>query len=153
MKINVPGSGLYDLRTLVLDLNGTIALNGKLVPGVKQRIQKIKSLGLDVYIFTGDTRGTGLKTAKILGVNLVKAGTASEKLSALKKIKPINCVTIGNGAIDDKFLKYSRLGIAVLQSEGVHVNALMAADILMPSINDALDILINKTTFISTLRK
>ena len=153
MKITVPGSGIYNLETLVLDLNGTIALNGKLVVGVKQRIQKIKGLGLKVFLFTGDTRGTGAKTAEVLGIKLVKASNAKDKLKELKKINSSTCVAIGNGAIDDYFLKAAKLGIAVMQSEGLHIKAALAADILMPSINDALDLIINQTTFISTLRK
>ncbi len=153
MKINVPGSGLYDLETLVLDLNGTLAIRGKLIKGIKERIQKIKKLGLKVVLFSGDTRGNADKISKDFDIDLVTTKTSAEKLKALKKINPKHCVAIGNGLIDAKYLKAARLGIAVVQAEGGHIQEILAADILMPSINDALDLLLNEKTFISTLRQ
>ena len=153
MKINVPGSGIYDLETLILDLNGTLAIRGKLIKGVKDRIQKIKKLGLKVVLFSGDTRGNADKISKDFNIELVTTKTSAEKLKALKKLNPNRCVAIGNGLIDAKYLKAARLGIAVVQAEGAHTQAILAADIRMLSVNDALDLLLNEKTFISTLRQ
>ncbi len=153
MKIKVPGAGLYNIETVVLDLNGTISVNGKVVVGVKERINQINSLGIKTILFSGDTQGTADKIAKDLGVVFIKTNSASEKLKEIKKLNPNKCVAIGNGLIDASFLKAAKLGIAVMQAEGVHTKAILAADIVMNNINDALDLILNEKVFISTLRK
>jgi soluble P-type ATPase len=44
------------------------------------------------------------------------------------------------------------LGIAVIQTEGAAVEALLAADIVLPSILPALDLLTHPLRLIATLR-
>ncbi|OGH89746.1 MAG: hypothetical protein A2537_02765 [Candidatus Magasanikbacteria bacterium RIFOXYD2_FULL_36_9] len=153
MKIQVPGAGIYNIETVVLDLNGTVSVNGKIVVGVKQRIKQINALGIKTILFSGDTQGTAVAIAKNLGVVFVKTNTAQDKLREIKKLKPTTCIAIGNGLIDASFLKAAKLGIAIMQAEGVNTKAILAADILMNSINDALDLILNEKVFISTLRK
>jgi len=42
MKIDIPGNGPLVIETIILDLNGTLCVGGKLVPGVKERIQELR---------------------------------------------------------------------------------------------------------------
>jgi len=70
MKYKVPELGEIEINTIVLDLNGTLSVNGKIPNGVKERIQQIKSLGIKVILFTGDQRGTASELYKNTGLTL-----------------------------------------------------------------------------------
>lgn len=153
MKVHIPGQGELILETIVLDLNGTIAVHGTLVDGVAERLTKLKDRGLKIILFSGDTRGNAQKLADDLGIEFIRAGTAGEKASEIDKVKPETCVAIGNGLIDLQKIQKTKLGIVTLQAEGVHTKTLMAADIVVPSINDALDLLLDESNLIATLRK
>lgn len=153
MEISVPGVGTYTLTTIVLDLNGTLSVRGKLVPGVAVRLKKLQSRGFRIVLFSGDTRGTAATYAERLGIELVVTASATDKARELKKYGAKTTVAIGNGQIDVPLLRSARLSIVTLQAEGVHTQALLAADIVVTSIVDAFDILLDTPTLISTLRR
>ena len=50
-------------------------------------------------------------------------------------------------------MKMVKLRVVTLQAEGVHVQTLLNSDIVVPNINDALDLLIDSQRLIATLRK
>jgi soluble P-type ATPase len=52
----IPGWYNLELRHLVLDLNGTIAVDGQVLPDVAERLTEI-SAELTVHLVTADTRG------------------------------------------------------------------------------------------------
>jgi soluble P-type ATPase len=60
---------------------------------------------------------------------------------------------VGNGANDVDMLAEAALGIAVLGSEGLAVPALIAADVLAASIDEALELLLNPKRLVATLRR
>ncbi|OGC99613.1 hypothetical protein A2701_00245 [Candidatus Amesbacteria bacterium RIFCSPHIGHO2_01_FULL_47_34] len=147
MKVEIPGKGELEIKTVVLDLNGTIVVRGQLVEGVKERVDTIKQKGLRVVLFSGDTRGNAEKLAGELDIEFIRAGTAEEKGAEISKLDSETCAAIGNGLID-----VAKLAIVTLQAEGIHTKALLAADVVVPSINDALDLLIDENSLIATLR-
>jgi len=51
IKYKIPGRGEIEIENVVLDYNGTIAVNGKIIEGVKELIQKLKEY-VNVYILT-----------------------------------------------------------------------------------------------------
>jgi soluble P-type ATPase len=61
-------------------------------------------------------------------------------------------VAIGNGANDAAMLQQAVLGIAVLGGEGLATACLTAADIVVPSIESALDLLLYPRRLVATLR-
>ena len=63
IKANIPGRGDYVIEKLLLDYNGTIALDGTLLPGVGERITRLAE-SLEVILVTADTHGTAAKTAR-----------------------------------------------------------------------------------------
>jgi P-type E1-E2 ATPase len=153
MIINVPGQGKLELKTIVLDLNGTIAVGGKLVKGVSKRLKTLNQKGFNIIFFSGDTRGNAKNLADKLGIQFIKASTAKDKDKEISKLDPQSCVAIGNGLIDLLKIRKAKLGIVTLQAEGVHTKTLLEADVVVPSINDALDLLIDEKNLIATLRK
>ncbi len=56
VAIEIPGRKSLSLCDLVLDYNGTLAFDGKIVPGVAQRLVSLAGL-LDVHVLTADTFG------------------------------------------------------------------------------------------------
>ncbi|MCA9958568.1 MAG: HAD hydrolase family protein, partial [Anaerolineales bacterium] len=62
------------------------------------------------------------------------------------------CVAVGNGRNDALMLQAAALGIAVLQAEGTAVVTLTAADVVTPTILDALALLTEPRRLIATLR-
>jgi len=153
MEFNIPGTGSIEIGTIILDLNGTVTVNGRIVRGLKRRLKRLKKKGIRVIILSGDTRGNASRVADRLGIELIKAATQDEKEKAVLKLDPSTCASIGNGLIDAKTIECVQLGIVTMQSEGVHVQTLQAADIVVPSVIDALDLFIHEKRLVATLRK
>ena len=62
-------------------------------------------------------------------------------------------VAIGQGANDAEMLKAAGLGICVLSKEGAAVETLLSADLVVPGIFDALDLLDKPLRIVASLRK
>ena len=60
MRIEIPGYKSMDLKYLVLDYNGTIAKDGIISEGVKERLKKLSGI-YEIYVLTADTHGTARK--------------------------------------------------------------------------------------------
>ena len=135
-----------------MDLNGTLTVKGKFAEGVEERLERLKKKGLKIFLFSGDTRGNGQEIADKLKIDMIKASTGEEKRAAVLDLKPLTCVAIGNGLIDALLFQTVKLSIATLQAEGVHIKSLIEADIVVPSLLDALDLLLDESSLIATLR-
>ncbi|WP_321393797.1 hypothetical protein [uncultured Desulfuromusa sp.] len=57
LQISVPGSGDLKFKDLVLDFNGTLACDGELIPGVRERLLLLAE-SLKIHIITADTFGS-----------------------------------------------------------------------------------------------
>jgi len=75
----IPGQAKLDLSALVLDLNGTVALDGEIIPGVAARVQALQAQGITCYLLTADTRGLGAATAETLGLLLHRVAAGQEQ--------------------------------------------------------------------------
>ncbi len=155
IKISIPGRQItLILENLLLDLNGTLAVDGILLAGVKERIEVLKDK-LKVYILTADTFGAGKDIAKELEVELLKVSSengAQDKLDILNTLQAENSIAVGNGYNDRLMLANAGLSILVIEAEGCSIEAMQAADIAVKSIIDALDLLIDPIRIIATLR-
>ena len=70
-------------------------------------------------------------------------------------VRQLGCgstVCVGNGRNDRLMLAEAALGIEVLQREGCNIEALMKADLVIPSVTDALDLLLHPQRLVATLR-
>lgn len=153
MIYKIPGVGELELKTLILDLNGTLTVKGKIPEGVKERLVRLKELGYRILFFTGNTRNNADEIAYELGIDWILAENGIAKRDEALKLDPSTCVSIGNGLIDLELMKVVKLRIVTIQSEGVHVQTLLNSDIVIPSIVDALELLIDSATLVATLRK
>jgi soluble P-type ATPase len=155
MRIDIPGWGNIDIENVVIDLNGTIATDGKIAPEVRKKITSLSELA-KVYILTADTQGTANKEILGMNVDLIKVPEENSKKGKFEFLSTLNLettVAIGNGSNDQLTLKEAALGIAVLGDEGVSVSAMKSADIVVENIHNALDLLLEPKRLIATLRE
>lgn len=141
----------FVLDTIVLDLNGTLSVKGKIPPGVAPRLKKLKQQ-FRIFLLTGDQRNNAASLCKKLGIDFVHTHSSKEKEREMKKLGK-HCVAIGNARIDKGMFKHAKLCIVTLQAEGIHASILQDADIIVPSILDALDILLQPASLIATMKE
>ncbi len=154
LEIMIPGDKTIELQHLVLDFNGTLACDGKLVDGVKSRLEDL-SRHLDIHVLTADTFGkasTALANIPCELTVLLAEGQAARKLRYVERLDPSKVVYIGNGRNDRLASEVAALAIAVIQAEGASVATLVVADLVAPTVLDALDLLIHPLRLIATLR-
>ena len=155
IKIEIPGWGNMDIENIVLDLNGTIATDGKIPSEVKEKIKSLSDKA-KIYILTADTQGVASEESSDMNVALLKVSekdSAEVKLRVLESLDPTRTVAIGNGNNDHLILKGAALGIAVLGEEGMSVLAMKDADIVVKDISNALDLFLKPKRLIATLRE
>ena len=154
IEITIPGYTTLNLHHLVLDYNGTMACDGKLIDGLKE-ILKTLSGKINIHVLTADTFGS--VTSELNGldikVSIIPSGNQDEsKLEYIRKLGPGNTVCIGNGRNDRLMLKNATLGILVIQDEGASVDSLLFADIVCKDILSALKLLTHTGRMVATLR-
>jgi len=154
LEIQIPGYKTLQLEHLVLDYNGTLACDGKLLDGVKDRLSALAT-DLNIYVLTADTFGT--VRSQLEGVpcevSILPPGSQDQgKLAYIQQLGPQETVCIGNGRNDRLMLKEASLGIVVVLGEGAAVETVTAADIVCTSIDTALDLLLNPLRLVATLR-
>jgi len=154
MEIEIPGFGSLQLSHLVLDYNGTIAQDGQLIQGVRKRLVALAK-DLKIHVITADTFG-GVKERLSdipCKIHILEAEAQDiGKMEYVQKLGADRTVCIGNGRNDVLMLKKAALGIAVIQDEGAAIGALLAADVIVPSILSALDLIANPLRLTATLR-
>jgi P-type E1-E2 ATPase len=156
LTYDVPGLATMRLSTLVLDLNGTATVDGLVIPGLAEKLAELQAHGVTCYLLTADTRGTGAETAETLGVHLQRLAPGDEpaqKRAFVEGLGAGQVVAIGNGANDVEMLQAAALGIAVIQAEGAAAATLRSADVVVPGIREALDLLLKPSRLIATLRR
>jgi P-type E1-E2 ATPase len=152
IEFTIPGRRAYRLAHLVLDLNGTLALDGQLIEGVAQRLQTLRCR-LNPSVLTADTYGTVDRIEQQLGFPARRISGSADKARVVQELGAISVVAIGNGANDAEMLSKAILGIAVIAPEGTAREAIEAADVVAPNILSALDLLLNPTRLVATLRR
>ena len=155
IEVKVPGRGTHRLEHLVLDVNGTMAVDGLLVEGVAQRLTELRR-SIEVHMLTADTRGQQQAIDAQLemeAARITPSNEAGQKASFVRELGSETVCAVGNGANDAQMLSEAKLAIAVLGEEGLAVKTLNAADVVVPHINTALDLLLNPLRLVATLRR
>jgi len=154
LNIEIPGFDALRLEHLVLDYNGTLAIDGALIDGVRRRLIDLASR-LRIHVITADTFGnvrsalTGLSCELTI---LPAEHQAAGKLAYVERLGAARTACVGNGRNDRLMLKEAALGIAVIQGEGTAVEALISARVVVPDIVGALDLLAHPLRLVATLR-
>ncbi|MBD3217952.1 MAG: ATPase P [candidate division Zixibacteria bacterium] len=154
IEVEIPGYGHLELEHLICDFSGTISVDGKLIPGLKERFRELAK-HLHIHVITSDTHGGAEASLVNVDCDLVilqENDHDVQKESYLRNLNGTQVVAIGNGNNDARLLKSARLGICVCLEEGCSVAAMKAADILARSAEEALDLLLNPNRLKATLR-
>ncbi len=154
LKLSIPGFGEIKLKHLVLDFTGTLSVDGKILDGIKERLQKISEF-MEVHVLTADTFGTAkreLEDIKCTLKILEKEKQDVQKEDYVRKLGADSVIAIGNGNNDRKMLRVAKVGVAVIDAEGCSVDAILSANIVVRDARDALDLILNPKRMMATLR-
>jgi P-type E1-E2 ATPase len=154
ISIDIPGFAKLRLAHLVSDYNGTLALDGRLIPGVAEAICGLAS-SIRVHVVTADTFGLARAQLAELPIELTitpAEGQADAKLQFVCELGADTVVAIGNGRNDHKMLAAAALGIAIVQREGGAAQTVASADVVSVNILDALELLRIPERLVATLR-
>lgn len=155
IELNIPGKEKIQLAHLVCDVNGTLAVNGILVEGVEILLKKL-SHKIEIHLITANTHGQQEVIDQQLGLKAVILSRGDEAVQKAKYVEQLGqqqVIAIGQGANDALMLKMAKIGIGVISQEGLAVEALLSADIIMPDIISALNLLEHPSFMVATLRK
>lgn len=155
IELNIPGRGLVQLQHLVCDVNGTLAVDGQLLDGVKTRLSILRDR-LSLHLLTADTHARQDLIDQQLGIKAIRiqpGNEAEQKENFIKGLDASQCVAIGQGANDAGMLRAATLGICILSPEGTAVDTLIGADLVVSNIFEAFDILEKPIRIVATLRK
>ncbi len=154
IRLVIPGASELLLSHAVFDLNGTLAVDGKLVDGVAPRLSAL-SEHLECILASADTNQSLAATAQVLRVEARRVDCGSDKASLLAELRrtgALGIVAVGNGRNDAEMFRSCTLAIAVVGAEGASGEALLEADVVCTSPVDALDLLLHPLRLVSTLR-
>ena len=155
IELTIPGRGELRIEHIVTDVNGTLAVDGILPDGLAKRIGALRDR-LTIHLLTADTHGRQAVIDQQLNLTAVRikgGNEAQQKADYVKNLGAANVIAIGQGANDAAMLKEAALGICVMSQEGVAVETLLAADLLVPDIFAALDLFDKPLRLIASLRK
>jgi soluble P-type ATPase len=154
MKIDIPGKKPFELKNIVFDYNGTIAIDGKVIKGVSENINELAGK-LNFYVVTADTYGSVEKELAKTNCKIIKIPKSAQDLSKLYFVTDLGSditLAVGNGRNDKLMLKEAVLGIGILQEEGICTETLLNSDIVVKSILDVFGYLKETNRLIATLR-
>jgi soluble P-type ATPase len=155
IELNIPGRGLIQLQHLVCDVNGTLAVDGQLLEGVKQRLSVLRDR-LTLHLLTADThRNQDMidQQLNLKSVRIQPGNEAEQKANYVDQLGSGMIVAIGQGANDARMVRNAALGICVLSPEGTAVETLLGADLVVANIYEALEILEKPLRIVASLRK
>ena len=151
--IKIPGREELILNHLILDYNGTIAEDGEIIEGIRPRLAELAK-ELSIYVITADTHGTAAKKCEGLPLQVLTFPTTEVgKIKAEEADKMEGgVITIGNGFNDIQMSDAADLSICVIGREGCCGALLAHTDVVVTSIEDALDLLLKTGRLRATLR-
>lgn len=160
IKIRIPCFPTPLLITrIVTDYTGTLSFDGRLIPGVEERLRKLKEL-VDIDVLSADSFGTA--SGQLAGVPLRPVIYEQDgphnvlKEKHAKEHDPPHIAAFGNGSNDELLLKAVKeakgLAVALDNGEGCSSLAMRYADIFIVGIVNALDLLLYPTRCKATLR-
>ena len=154
IDLDIPGFGAFALRHLVLDYNGTIAVDGILLLGCREALDLLAK-HLEIHVITADAHGHAREHLSRLPVSVTvisENSQAEAKLEFIRQLGVESVVAIGNGCNDRKMLEAAAIGIFVVQKEGGAIAALKHADIISTNLLEALDLLRHPRRLLATLQ-
>jgi len=155
IEVDIPGFTRFRFQHLVLDVNGTIAKDGRLLEGVQELLAALRPK-LDIHLVTADTHGNQEvidKTLELTAVRIPSHNQVHAKLDYIERLGVDKVVAVGNGANDAAMLEHAALGIVIIGPEGSAVESLLKAKVVVSDIRTALELLLYPKRLMATLRR
>ena len=151
IRIEIPQRGIIELQHGVFDVNGTLAVDGKLIAGVVDRL-RVLGEQLTLHALTAGTHGNIVELEREVGFPFHIISSGEEKLRYVEQLGPASVIAFGNGMNDVGMLRLAVVGVAIVAGEGLATGALQAADVLALGPLDAIDLVLHPKRLIATLR-
>ncbi len=152
--LNITGWKQLKIKYLVFDYNGTLSVDGKLLPGIGEKLVRLAEI-FELHVVTADTFGMAAQELEPFPCSLTilpKEKQAEAKREYVKKLGAEQTAAVGNGRNDRLMLAEVALGIVLLQTEGAAVDTLNNADVVCKQATDALDLFLHPKRLTATLR-
>ncbi|MCL4499841.1 MAG: ATPase P [Chloroflexi bacterium] len=154
IELDVPGRGRLSIENAVFDVNGTLAEDGAISENVLGLLIDLAAK-VPVHLLTADTYGTirSQVDGSPLGLTIVvPPGEAEQKAGFVRSLGAGSTAVFGNGANDIMMFEGAALSVMVFSKEGCHGPLAVKADVLVPSSESAVELLLNPKRLIATLR-
>ena len=137
----------------MLDYNGTIAADGNIIEGIRPRLAEL-SKELSIYVITADTHGTAAMKCADLPLQVLTFPTAEVGKIKAEEVRKLSggVVTVGNGFNDIQMSDAADLSVCVMGREGCCGALISHCDVIVTSVEDALDLLLIPGRLRATLR-
>jgi len=138
------GLNPLEIEFVLLDFEGTLAINRRVHPKAKDKINLL-SKRTNIYVLTTQKKELieeRLRKVKAEIIYLAEGDSSKGKLDLLRQLGPTGCVAIGNGMDDAAMIQEAGIGICVIGKEGSSGEAMKNADLVFTDILDALDFLL-----------
>jgi soluble P-type ATPase len=155
ITIQRPGQDNFEIDFILIDFEGTLALDRRVHPKAKDKINLL-SKRTKIYILTKEEKECveeALKKVKSELIYLSEENSSRQKLDWLHQLGATRTVAIGNGIDDIPMIEEAGLGICVLSKEGTSSETMKKADVVFMNILDALDFLLKPIRQKATLGK
>lgn len=157
IKLEIQG---YDkpleIENIVFDYNGTIALDGKLSEETKNGIIALSDAGFGIAVLTADTFGTVIKECETLPVSVHvfdKGNAEMSKMEIVDRLGAEKTAAVGNGRNDMAMMEKAVLGVGIIGMEGAYGGICSVADIVVTSVQSAVELFLNPGRIQATLRR
>jgi len=154
IEITIPGVGELSISHLVSDVNGTIAVDGILLPGVVEAYEKLSGQ-VDIHLLTADTHGKQKELDRQLSLEAVRIPRGAEAQAKADYVRQLHggVAAMGQGANDAGMLEAADVGICIVSPEGTAVGTLIKADLIVPDILAGLELLLKPVRLTASLRR
>ncbi len=153
IRIEIPGRDDISIEHVVLDYNGTIAVDGHIKEPLKERFRTLLDQ-VSVTVLTADTYGTVRAECEPLGLRVETFPRSNAALCKAEIVKKLSggIACFGNGFNDIAMFDLCDLSVAVIEGEGMCAGLLSHADVIVTSACDRLDLLLKPDHLRATLR-
>ncbi len=155
IKIEIPGYAEFQFHHLVLDVNGTIAKDGKLLDGIADLLKELRSR-IEVHLITADTHGSQQVIDRLLDLTAIRIPSQNQlkaKLDYIEGLGADSVFAVGNGANDAWMVERAAIGVAIVGPEGAAAETLFKAKVVVPDARAALELLLYPKRLAATLRR
>jgi len=144
ISIQRPGMESLDIHFVLIDFEGTLAMDGRVHPKAKDKVNLL-SKRATITILTKSNREKVEETLKKMKVEILyvtEEDSSQQKLNVLQRLGPHQTAVIGNGLDDVRIMEQAGLGLCVIGKEGSSAEAVVKADLVVTNVLDALDFLL-----------